>query len=33
MSLAQVVSAGTAPIVRAAERAAALVDLGEGLAS
>ena len=33
MSLEQVVAAGTAPIVRAAERAAALVDLGEGLAS
>jgi glycerate 2-kinase len=32
MSLEEVVVAGTAPIVRAAERAAALVDLGAGLA-
>ncbi|MFO7698561.1 MAG: glycerate kinase [Anaerolineae bacterium] len=33
MSLEQVVAAGTAPIVRAAERAAALVSLGEELAT
>jgi glycerate kinase len=32
MSLEEVVAAGTAPIVRAAERAATLVDLGAGLA-
>jgi len=33
MSLEQVAAAGTAPIARAAERAAALLDLGKGLAS
>jgi hypothetical protein len=32
MSLEQVVAAGTGPIIRAAERAAALLSLGEGLA-